>query len=304
MSTDRLIDAILQKKNPTVLGLDPQPSHLPPEFLQEAAEEYGETLEALAIAAVRVNEVLIDALHDIVPAVKLQLACYEQLGPAGMVVFAETAELAKAHGLYVIADGKRGDIGSTSEAYSAAYLGGVQFGDKFLTVYDTDALTVNPYLGSDNLEPFIKDCERHDKMLFVLCKTSNPSSREVQELPAGDRVLYKVIAEQISRAGAKLVGSYGYSAIGIVAGATQPSAMRVLRERHPGLFFLVPGYGAQGGNAEDIAYSFDKYGRGAIVNNSRGITCAWQKSGDPLPDAARRAAIDMRNDLQKHIIMV
>ena len=304
MTTDRLIDAILQKKNPTVLGLDPQPEHLPPEMIAEAAMEYGETLQALAIAAVRVNEILIDALHDIIPAVKLQLACYEQYGPAGMVIFAETIALAKAHGMYVIADGKRGDIGSTSAAYSAAYLGRVPFGNKLLPVYDTDALTINPYLGSDNLAPFIKDCQEYDKMLFILCKTSNPSSFEVQELIAGDRPLYKVIADQVSRAGSKLVGSYGYSSLGIVAGATQPSAIKALRQNHPELFFLVPGYGMQGGKSDDIALAFGKYGRGAIVNNSRGITCAWQKTGQPIADAARQAAISMRDDLRTHIVLL
>lgn len=304
MSVDRLIESIRRKKNPTVLGLDPQPEHVPPEMMRKAIEEQGETLAALASAYESFNRIMINALSDLVPAVKLQSACYEMLGAEGIRVFQSTIAMAREQGLYVIADAKRGDIGSTSSAYSAAFLGRVAVGSKTLTVFDADALTVNPYLGSDNLAPFIKDCKEYDKMLFILCKTSNPSSSEVQELVVGDRPLYRVIAEQVSRAGQNLRGDSGYLQLGIVAGATQPGAMKTLRARHPELFFLVPGYGAQGGKAEDIAYAFGKYGLGAIVNNSRGITCAYQKTGGDPADAARQAAVAMRDDLCSYITIV
>lgn len=302
MSVDRLIDAIDAKKNPTVLGLDPQPDHIPQDIMEKFIQERGETLEALQGAYEEYILALIDALHDIVPAVKLQSACYEALGPGGMTVLQKGIQAAREHGLYVIVDAKRGDIGSTSKAYSSAFLGRVAIGDKLLPVFDADALTVNPYLGSDNLAPFLKDCEAYDKMIFVLCKTSNRSSSEVQELMTGDRPLYRVIAEQISRASKNLMGRYGYTNAAIVAGATFPANIKQLRGLHPELFFLVPGYGSQGGRGIDVAYAFDKRGRGAIVNNSRGICCAWQK--DPsvsYTDAARNAAMEMREDLRKSI---
>ncbi|MCL1807863.1 MAG: orotidine-5'-phosphate decarboxylase [Oscillospiraceae bacterium] len=302
MSVDRLIEAIEAKKNPTVLGLDPYPDHIPPEILDKHAAKHGQTLKTLQGAYKEYIFALIDALHDLVPAVKLQSACYESLGPGGVEVLRQGVLRARKKGLYVIVDAKRGDIGSTSKAYSSAYLGRVELGDTLIPVFDADGLTVNPYLGSDNLDPFLKDCKMYDKMIFVLCKTSNRSSSEVQELMAGDRPLYRVIAEQVSRAGRQLAGKYGYLNTAIVAGATQPSAIRQLRKDHPELFFLVPGYGAQGGKAEDIAAAFDKQGRGAVVNNSRGICCAWQKDDSvPFTEAARKAAIGMRGDLQKAI---
>jgi len=299
MSVDRLIEAIEWKKNPTVLGLDPQPEHIPPEVLAPYVEQDGHTIAAFCKAYEAFITGLIEATSDVVPAVKLQSAFYEALGPEGMAVMQRGVQTARAHGLYVIADAKRGDIGSTSTAYSAAFLGRVALGDTIQPVFDADALTVNPYLGSDNLTPFLQDCERYDKMIFVLCKTSNKSSLEVQELITGDRPLYRVIAEQASRAGRHLTGQYGYSSVGVVAGATQSAAIRQLRERHPELFFLVPGYGAQGGRAEDLVNAFDAKGRGAIVNNSRGISCAWQKTGKTYTDAARKAALHMRDDLRR-----
>jgi orotidine-5'-phosphate decarboxylase len=303
MAVDRLIEAIEQKKNPTVLGLDPQPGHIPPDILERHTGECGQTLEALCGAYREYVFAIIEALHDVVPAVKFQSACYEALGPGGMEVLRQGILYARERGLFVIADAKRGDIGSTSEAYSAAWLGRTVFDGTELAVFDADALTVNPYLGSDNLKPFLKDCETYDKMVFVLVKTSNRSSEEVQELPAGDRPLYRVIAEQVSRAGRRLAGRYGYLSAGIVAGATQPAAVAQLRKDHPELFFLVPGYGAQGGKAGDLASAFDRNGRGAVVNNSRGICCAWQKAGaGDHKDAARKAAIRMREDLAKAIL--
>jgi orotidine-5'-phosphate decarboxylase len=303
MAIDRLIEAIGQKKNPTVLGLDPQPDHIPPAVMERHAAKSGATLKALQGAYKEFVFGLIDALHDVVPAVKFQSACYEALGPGGMEVLRQGILWARNRGLFVIADAKRGDIGSTSEAYSAAWLGRCALGEALFPVFDADALTVNPYLGSDNLIPFLKDCERYDKMVFVLVKTSNKSSSEVQELPAGDRPLYRVIAEQVARSGRHLAGKYGYLSTGVVAGATQPAAIRQLRKDHPELFFLVPGYGAQGGKAVDLAPAFDRHGRGAIVNNSRGISCAWKKAGgETYAEAARKAAVKMRDDLNKAIL--
>jgi orotidine-5'-phosphate decarboxylase len=300
MPVDRLIEAIGQKKNPTVLGLDPYPDHIPPAVLGKYTSKYGQTLRALRGAYKEYIFALIDALSDLVPAVKFQSACYEALGPGGMEVMRLGILRARKRGLYVMADAKRGDIGSTSKAYSSAFLGRTELGDTLLPVFDADALTVNPYLGSDNLNPFLKDCETYDKMIFVLCKTSNRSSSEVQELMAGDRPLYRVIAEQVARAGRHLAGKYGYLKTGIVAGATQPAAIKQLRRDHPELFFLVPGYGTQGGKAADIAHAFDRHGRGAIVNNSRGICCAWQKNDtESYTEAARKAAIAMQKDLNK-----
>jgi len=226
LSADCLIEAIRRKKSPTVVGLDHQPEHIPPEIARKAVSEHGESLEALAAAYEEMNRVLIDALHELVPAVKPQMAFYEALGAAGVRAFERTVDCAKAHGLFVIADGKRGDIGSSAKGYSSAFLGRVAFGAAKLPVFDVDALTVNPYLGSDNLEPFVQDCREYGKMVFVLCKTSNPSSSEIQELMVGDRPLYRVVADQVFRAGQALRGEYGYSGLGIVAGATQPKAIR------------------------------------------------------------------------------
>ncbi|MDR0294550.1 MAG: orotidine-5'-phosphate decarboxylase [Oscillospiraceae bacterium] len=303
MSVDRLIEAIEAKKNPTVLGLDPQPEHIPPAVMEKYVAERGRTLDALCGAYEEYVTALTDALHDAVPAVKLQSACFEALGPGGMEVLQRGVRFARERGLYVIIDAKRGDIGSTAKAYSAAFLGRVALGETLLPVFDADAVTVNPYLGSDNLVPFLKDCEAYDKMIFVLCKTSNRSSADVQELMAGDRPLYRVVAEQVSRTGRHLAGRYGYLNAAIVAGATMPAAIRQLRQNHPELFFLMPGYGTQGGRGVDVAYAFDRQGRGAVVNNSRGICCAWQK--DPsaaYTDAAREAALAMRDDLRKAIL--
>ncbi|MDR1736783.1 MAG: orotidine-5'-phosphate decarboxylase [Oscillospiraceae bacterium] len=302
MSFDRLIEKIAEKRNPTVAGLDPRIEYLPEGMLARHTAQKGETLEAAAGAFLEFNRGLMDALADIVPAVKLQSACYEALGPAGLQTLKESAEYASGLGLYVIIDAKRGDIGSTAESYSAAYLGRVKVGNTEHMAFPCDALTVNPYLGSDNLNEFLKDCDKYGKAVFVLCKTSNKSSSEVQELMAGDRPLYRVIADQIDRAGAKRTGEYGYSSAGVVVGATQPAHLRELRERYPALFFLVPGYGAQGGAAADIAGAFDKRGRGAVVNNSRGLMCAWQKANTAdYTAAAREAALFMRDAIRVYV---
>lgn len=304
MSVDRLIEKVAAMRNPTVAGLDPRLDYLPETLLRKHLEAKGETPEAAADAFLEFNKGLMDALCDIVPAVKLQSACYEMLGPEGLRALRESVLYAAEKGFYVIVDAKRGDIGSTSEAYSAAYLGRVRIGSSDYTAFPCDALTVNPYLGSDNLNEFLKDCDAYGKMVFVLCKTSNKSSAEVQELMAGDRPLYRVIAEQIELAGVRRKGKYGYTSAGIVAGATHPAHLKELRARHAGLYFLVPGFGAQGANASDLTGAFDREGRGAIINNSRGLMCAWKKSGtEDYASAAREEADLMRRSILNHVYM-
>jgi len=306
MSIDKLQDLIRKKKNPTVAGLDPRPDYIPPHILDAAIHEKGETLEALADAFLTFNKGLIDALADVVPAVKPQSACYELLGPAGAVALAETIRYAKEKGLYVILDVKRGDIGSTAQAYSQAYLGRVPFKGRLLPAYDADSMTVNAYLGSDGILPFLQDCQTYDKSIFTLVKTSNPSSGELQDLITGDRNLYTAVGDLMARISRETIGKYGFSSVGAVVGATYPSDMRTLRKRLENTFFLVPGYGAQGGGAEDVAPAFNKYGYGAIVNSSRGILCAWQKdgAGESFGAAARTAAIEMREDLRRVVTVV
>lgn len=302
MSVDRLIEAVARLKNPAVMGLDPRPSLVPPEIMGRHIDEKGETLEAAAGAFLEFNLGLLELAHGIIPAVKPQLACYEALGPAGMSALRDTLLRAREMGYYVIADAKRGDIGSTSKDYSAAYLGRVTIGSTRHEPFPADAMTVNPYLGSDNLNEFLEDCRLYDKMVFVLCKTSNKSSIELQELMAGDRPLYWVVAGQCERAGDALPGKNGYSSVGMVVGVTHPIQLRRLRERFPSAYFLVPGYGAQGGSADDAADAFDKYGRGALVNSSRGIIGAWQKRPETdWKDAARSAMEDMRDALRKAV---
>lgn len=307
MSMDKLQDLIREKKNPTVAGLDPRPEYIPPHILDTAFREKGETLEAVADAFLTFNKGLIDALAEVVPAVKPQSAYYEMLGPAGAVTLAETIRYAKEKGLYVILDVKRGDIGTTAQAYSEAYLGRVPVKGRMLPVYDCDSVTVNAYLGSDGILPFLDDCRTYDKSIFALVKTSNPSSGELQDLITGDRNLYSAVGDLMARISRDTIGKYGFSSIGAVAGATYPSDTRALRKRLENTFFLVPGYGAQGGGAEDVAPAFNQYGHGAIVNSSRGIMCAWKKEdgkGRRFGEAARAEAIRMREDLRNVITVV
>lgn len=301
MSMDILQEKIIEKQNPTVAGLDPRPEYVPEEIRARHFAQKGETLEALAEAYLEFNKGLMDALADVVPAVKPQSAYYEMLGWAGVRCLKQTIDYARALGLYVIADVKRGDIGSTAEAYSEAYLGGVQVGEQELLPFDCDAVTVNGYLGSDGILPFVKTCKARNKGIFVLVKTSNPSSAELQDLDCGGKLLYQAAGDLIAGLGADSVGSYGYSAVGAVTGATYPKQIAELRRRLPQTFFLVPGYGAQGGGAADAASAFDEKGRGAIINSSRGIICAWKKNGGNYKDAARAEALRMKADLGAHI---
>ena len=307
MSFDHLQDLIKAKKNPTVAGLDPKPEYVPPHIRKASYDKYGETLEGAADAILQFNKGLMDALCDVVPAVKPQAAYYEKLGWQGMKAMEETIRYAREKGLFVIADIKRGDIGSTAQAYSDGWLGKTQVGDKLLPAFDVDCVTVNGYMGSDAINPFLETCRAEDKCIFTLVKTSNPSSSELQDMVAGDRVVYQVMGDLTQRLSKDDLGKYGYTRAGAVVGATYPSDLRALRKRLEHTFFLVPGYGAQGGTADDVRCAFDKYGHGAIVNSSRGIMCAWQKTGGDGRDfaaAARNAALAMRDDIRQYVTIV
>ena len=298
MSFDRLQQRIDDLQNPTVVGLDPALEHIPPQILDKHIAQQGETLEAAAAAVVEFNRGLIDALYDIVPAVKPQSAYYEALGPAGVAALQETCRYAKSRGMYVICDGKRNDIGSTAEGYAAAYLGAVTVGSTTISPFDCDALTVNAYLGSDGIKPFIETAEKYDKAVFALVRTSNPSAGELQDkLIDGDR-LYTVVGDLMVEISRDTVGKYGFTRVGAVVGATYPEESAFLRARLKNTFFLVPGYGAQGGAAKDVVHAFDEHGRGAVINSSRGIIAAWKKSGGDYAAAARAEAERMRSNLR------
>jgi orotidine-5'-phosphate decarboxylase len=302
MSFDRLQEKIDELRNPSVVGLDPALEHIPPQILEKHFAQEGETLEAAAAAVYEFNLGIIDALFDIVPAVKPQLAYYEALGYEGIRTLKKTCDYAKAKGMYVIFDGKRNDIGSTAASYSEAYLGSVRIGGAELRPFDADALTVNAYLGSDGIMPFIETAVRYDKAVFALVKTSNPSAGELQDmLMTQGEQLYIAVGDLIERISRDTIGKYGYTRVGAVVGATYPEEAKFLRGRLKHTFFLVPGYGAQGGSAAEAACAFDKNGRGAIVNSSRGIIAAWKKTGGEYSAAARTEALRMRDELRREI---
>lgn len=305
MSFDVLQDKIIAVKNPTVVGLDPKPDYVPLHIRKECYAQYGESLEGAAEAIYRFNCGLMDALADLIPAVKPQSAYYECLGWRGMEVMERTIRYAQEKGLYVIADIKRGDIGSTAEAYSDGWLGATTVEGKKYKIFDADCVTLNGYMGSDSVNPFLKTCKEEDKSAFILVKTSNPGSGDLQNISANDgKTVYGVMAELIERWGAGTEGRYGYTMAGAVTGATHPKELQEIRASMPHTFLLVPGYGAQGGTAEDVQYAFHAKGRGAIVNSSRGIICAWKKTGkDGLDyqEAARNAVIAMRDDICRYI---
>lgn len=300
MGFDRLCAAILEKNNPTVAGLDPKLDFIPA-FIKEASFlKYGNTLEGAADALLTFNKGLIDALYDIVPAVKPQCAYYEMYGWQGVKALYETVQYAKEKGLFVITDGKRNDIGTTMEAYAAAHLGTVKVNGADITPFDGDALTVNGYLGTDGIAPLLQICKDKDKGIFVLVKTSNKSSGELQDKLIGDATVYRTMGDMCENWGADSHGKYGYSAVGAVVGATYPEQLAELRKALPHTFFLVPGYGAQGGGAKDVAPAFDANGLGAIINSSRGIMCAYKKGGyseEQYAEAARAEALRMRDEL-------
>ncbi|MCL2415242.1 MAG: orotidine-5'-phosphate decarboxylase [Defluviitaleaceae bacterium] len=304
MVIDLLIEKILQLKNPSVVGLDPRAEFLPLDLEDAAIERYGKTPRAMSWAFFEFNKAIIDAIFDIVPAVKPQIGMYEQFGPEGISSYIQTIKYAKSKGLIVIGDIKRGDIASTAQDYSNGHIGEVcVFGEK-TSIFDEDFITINPYLGADSIIPFLENCDEYGRGLFVLAKTSNKGSGDLQDLLVDGRPIYEIMGANIARWGEGLIGKYGYSSVGAVVGATYPSQIEALRKIAPNTFFLVPGYGAQGGKAEDLATCFDSRGMGGIVNSSRGIIAAYQNekySHLNYAQAARAAALDMRDDLAKYI---
>lgn len=291
MSLDRMIEAIEKLQNPTVAGLDPKLDYIPEYIRQKAFRQYGKTLDGAAAAILEFNKGLIDALSGIVPAVKPQCAYYEMYGWQGMKTLRDTIAYAKEKGMFVIIDAKRNDIGSTMQAYAAAHLGTTAVAGERVEAFGGDALTVNGYLGSDGILPLLEVCQKEDKGIFVLAKTSNPSSDELQNQRfEGGETLYEAMGRFCEEWGENLPGKYGYSGVGAVVGATWPEQLKELRGMLTRTFFLVPGYGAQGGGAEDVAPAFDRKGLGAVVNASRSILCAWQKQNAPQEDYAKAAA--------------
>lgn len=306
MSFDRLIQGIVRTQNPTVVGLDPKLDFIPKYIKENAYMKYGKTLEGAAEALFEFNKGLIDALCDIVPAVKPQAAYYEMYGWNGVRTLQRTIEYAKSKGMFVITDAKRNDIGTTMEAYAKAHLGTTDIEGEQAEAFGADALTVNGYLGTDGVKPVINVCQGNDKGMFILVKTSNPSSGELQDRVLDDDLtIYRTMGNMCETWGQDLMGQYGYSGVGAVVGATYPQQLGELRKALPHTFFLVPGYGAQGGGAADVAPAFDENGLGAVINSSRGIMCAWKKESGLDPEdyaqAARREAIRMRDEIVSYI---
>lgn len=305
MSFDRLIEKIAEKQNPTVAGLDPKLDYVP-EFIKEKCfAQYGETLKGAAEALWEFNKGIIDEIYDLVPAVKPQCAYYEMYGYEGIRVLSQTIDYAKSKGLFVMTDGKRNDIGATMQAYATAHLGEVKVGSKMISAFDSDALTVNGYLGSDGINPLLDECKNRDKGIFVLVKTSNASSGELQDKMIDGKTVYNVMGDMCEQWGSEVMGKYGYSGVGAVVGATYPEQLSEMRKALPHTFFLVPGYGAQGGGAKGVANAFDKNGLGAIVNSSRGIICAYKKEENcderDFAKASRREVIRMKEDIMSYI---
>ncbi len=306
MFIDRLIESIQEKDNPTVVGLDPKMDYIPAFLRDKAFKEFGVNLKGCAQAIIEFNKMIIDSIYDLVPAVKPQLAYYEMYGVDGIYAFDETCKYAKSKGLIIIADGKRNDIGTTAEAYSKAFLGITEI-DKQIKekAFNVDALTVNPYLGEDGIKPFINDCINNEKGIFVLVKTSNKSSGQLQDLVTQNcKSIYEIMAGYVHEWGKPVTGKYGYSSVGAVVGATYPNQAKLLRSIMKKAYILVPGYGAQGGTARDCVNSFRKDKLGAIVNASRSVMCAYksdiwknQYNEVKFADASRAEVIRMKNDL-------
>lgn len=301
-----LVEKIKEAKAPVCVGLDPMLAYIPDAVKEAAFADRGENLEGAAEACWRFNEAILKATADLIPAVKPQIAMYEQFGIPGLIAYEKTVRFAKKLGLIVIADVKRGDIGSTSAAYAEGHLGSIRIGERDFAPFGADMATVNPYLGSDGVKPFLEVCRRFDKGIFVLVKTSNPSSGELQDQLIDGEPLYARVADLTSTWGEELREGQ-WSNVGAVVGATYPKMLAELRARMPHTFFLIPGYGAQGGKAEDLAVAFNEHGEGGIVNSSRGIIAAWKQEkyqnfgAEAFADAARQATVDMILDLQRCI---
>jgi len=299
---EKLISRIKKLEAPIVVGLDPTLNFVPKFLLDKAINEKGETLEAAADAIFAFNKAIVDAVYDLIPAVKPQIAMYEQFGIPGLMAYKKTLDYCHEKELLVIGDAKRGDIGSTSTAYAVGHIGKVKIGSSEIAPIDADFLTINPYMGSDSVVPFIEECKKHDKGLFILVKTSNPSSGEFQDQKVGEKTVYELVGKKVDEWGLDTVRG-NYSDIGAVVGATYPEMGKVLREIMPKAYILVPGYGAQGGTAAEIKPFFNKDGLGAIVNSSRGIIAAYKQEkyaefgAEGFAEAARAAVIDMKNDI-------
>ena len=300
---NKLVDKIKKQNAPVVVGLDPMMKFVPKHLQDAAFKEYGETLEGAAEAIWQFNKAIIDNIYDIVPAVKPQVAMYEQFGIPGLMAYKNTIDYCKEKGLVVIGDIKRGDIGSTSAAYAVGHLGKVQVGSNRIAGFDEDFATINPYMGSDSVNPFIDVCKEENKGLFVLVKTSNPSSGEFQDQLIDGKPLYELVGEKVAQWGADCMGDE-YSYIGAVVGATYPEMGKVLRKVMPKSYILVPGYGAQGGQGKDLVHFFNEDGLGAIVNSSRGIIAAYKQEAyakfgaENFGDASRAAVEAMVADIQ------
>ena len=300
---NQLVSKIQKTGAPIVVGLDPMMKFVPEHIQKKAFSEYGETLEGAAEAIWQYNKGIVDAVYDLIPAVKPQIAMYEQFGIPGLQAFKKTVDYCKEKGLVVIGDIKRGDIGSTSTAYAVGHLGKVQVGSNQFSGFDEDFVTVNPYLGSDGVKPFIDVCKEEKKGIFVLVKTSNPSSGEFQDRLIDGKPLYELVGAMVDQWGSEVMGD-SYSYVGAVVGATYPEMGKVLREIMPKAYILVPGYGAQGGKGKDLVHFFNQDGLGAIVNSSRGIIAAYQQdaykekySPENYADASRAAVLAMKEDI-------
>ena len=306
MSIDALQAKIHKLKSPVMVGLDPSPELLPPAILDEARAEYGDGIQALAAAYERFCEGILEAVSGVAPAVKVQETCFSALGAEGVAAMQRLMEKAGQMGFYVLLDSNFASVEHIARLYADGLFGETRVGDSVLHPYSCDGVTVNGYLGGDNVKPFLPYCREQQKNLFCYVRTSNKSSREVQELISGDRLVYTAVTDLIMRWSIDLYGKNGYSEIAAVVGATQPEAIRSLRQKYDRLFLLLIGYGAQGGHARSAQYAFDKFGRGAIVSASRSILGAWQKSGDgaAYKDSARAAAMKMRDDIVKYLLVI
>ena len=302
---DRLIEKIKETNNPTVIGVDTRYDMVP----DCVKNKYFKDIKGMCSAMLEYSKALIDSTYDIIPAVKLQSAYFEMYGVEGIKLYKEMIDYCKEKDMVVMADVKRGDIGSTSAGYSKAYLGKNTINEKEEGIFDVDFATVNPYMGSDCVNPFVEDCKKYDKGIFVLVKTSNKSSGELQDLKTEDgEEIYKKVAKLVNTWGKDLIGQYGYSSVSAVVGATYPKQLQELRELMPHSYFLIPGYGAQGGKAEDIALGFDKNGLGGIVNATRSLMCAYKSDlwkdkfkEEDYAKATRAEAIRMRDELNNAI---
>ncbi len=302
---DQLIQKIKETNNPTVVGLDPRINFVPSQIKEEMYDTYGKTTEAVAKAYLAFNKAIIDEVHDLIPAVKPQVAMYEQLGAVGLQAYIDTIAYAKEKDLVVIGDIKRSDIASTAQSYADGHIGLVDIDGEKVEVYKEDFITLNPFLGIDSVEPYFKACKERNKGLFLLVKTSNPNSGQIQDLKVNGQYLYEYVGGLVSQWGEEMIGEYGFSKVGAVVGATYKEQGIQLRKQMPHTFFLVPGYGAQGATAEDLAGTFNEEGLGSIVNSSRGIIAAYAKEAykefgeKDYAKASRQAVIDMKEDLNR-----